>query len=101
MKIKLTHVTETFPAPLNDDEDYCPEGESTSVEREYTFRELIDLISDYPDASSSRMTGSVQEWFSRHDQDFRTGEYITESIHYAHGQDSRSAKYWRRAILAK
>lgn len=96
--ITITHVETTYPPPADDEEDYCPDGESTSYDREYTFRELLTLIEKYPDPSSSHMRGETSEWFSRQDQDYRTGDYVTESIHFAHGQNPRNAKYWRAAI---
>ena len=98
--IKINRVETTYPAPVYG-EDYCPDGESTVTAEEVSFRELVDLIRAHPHPSTSHLRGSPREWFTAEsEQDYQTGEYIEQSLHYADDNHPRYVKYWRAAIRA-
>jgi hypothetical protein len=99
--LKIIRIETIFPAPANDEEDYCPEGESSSTEEEVTFRELVDLMREHIHASCSPARGEVFEWLSTETyQDPYTGEFTECSLHYARDNPPRAAKYWRAAMRA-
>lgn len=61
------------------------------------FRELIDTIKAdgfaYPDSSHG-----VPRWLSTEpQQDYKTGEWTTCSLHPSH--DARSMRYWAKAMM--
>ena len=66
----------------------------------YTFRELVSLLkSIYVYPSESPVSRSSRVWFtSETEQDYRTGEYRNESIHYSAENPSRKVKYWIKAM---
>lgn len=96
--IRITLIETVYPAPADDEEDYCPDGEASLREEEVSFRELVDLLRDYSQPSSVRCPGPF-DWASRPDseQDYRTGEWTEYSLHYAHNNVPRTLKYWRKA----
>lgn len=60
------------------------------------FRELIETIKAdgfaYPDSSHG-----VPRWLSSEaEQDYKTGEWVTYSLHPSH--DARSTRYWNKAM---
>jgi hypothetical protein len=65
---------------------------------EYSFRELVKLMQEHPQASSS---GPVNErtWFSSYSEtiDYGTGEEEETAIHFDRENESRLAKYWAKA----
>lgn len=62
----------------------------------YTFRELIDEMENYNEASCCWIIGDF--WItSEADQDFRTGSYTSYSLHYDRDQPERHRKYWAKA----
>jgi len=98
--IKIIRIIERQPVP--DEHDDCPdsiiEDETTD---EVGFRELVELMRDFAYPSTSHPSGSVFEWFmSEPSQDYRTGDEIQESLHFAHENHPRAAKYWAKAMRA-
>lgn len=64
----------------------------------HTFRETVDLIESGGFVNPSCSHG-VPDWLSTEaDQDFRTGDYETKSLHP--GKDARSQRYWAKACRA-
>ena len=99
--IRITRIETTYPAPADDEEDYCPDGESTSTDDTVSFRELVDLMRDYPLPSCSHARGETFEWLSSESQqDPYSGEWTEQSIHYSRENPPRAAKYWRAAMRA-
>jgi hypothetical protein len=46
-------------------------------------------------------SGETYEWLTSYaEQDFRTGAYESESIHFCRSNPPRLAKYWRKAMEA-
>jgi len=86
-------------------EESASEGEVedagfSAINESYTFRELVLLLkSIYIHPSQSPVTRSSRIWFtSEAEQDYMTGEYRSESIHYSADNPSRKAKYWVKAM---
>lgn len=99
--IKITRIETIYPAPDDDEHDYCPDGESTSTDEAVSFRELVDLMREHSMPSCSHLEGSQWEWFSTEPyQDPYSGEYTECSLHYSRDNPSRMLKYWRAAMLA-
>lgn len=99
--IKITRIETIYPPPDDDEADYCPDGESSSVDDTVSFRELVSLMRDHVHPSCSHLTGSEWEWFSTDShQDPYTGEYTEQSLHYARDNPPRMLKYWRAAMRA-
>ena len=99
--INVTFCEIVYPAPEDDEDDYCPEGESTTRSDTVTFRELVRLMEDYRYPSCSPARGEVYEWMMTEiEQDYRTGEWIDRSMHFARINPARRAKYWRLAMQA-
>ena len=88
------------------DEDSAEAGEAKengfrAVNEPVTFRELVDLIKAHPHASQSPANPSPWVWFTTEaEQDYRTGEWTSESIHYSRDNPDRCAKYWAWAMRA-
>jgi hypothetical protein len=96
--IKITCIETVYPAPEGD-EDYCPDGEAFSREEGVSFRELVSLMREHMHPSSSQLEGTESEWFTAESyQDPYTGEYILNSLHYAHDNPPRMVKYWKAAM---
>lgn len=99
--ITITRIETVYPAPEDDEDDYCPERESTSQDETVSFRELVDLMREHPMPSSIPLRGSQWEWLSTEAyQDPYSGEYTEQSIHYAASNHARNLKYWRAAMIA-
>lgn len=98
--LKITIIESQYSAP-DDEEDYCPEPVSTSTDEIVGFRELVQMMRDYPHASCWPVTGGTYEWLtSETHQDPYMGEYTECSLHYSHDNPPRAAKYWRAAMRA-
>lgn len=99
--ITISRIETVYPAPDYDEDDYCPEGESTSQNETVSFRELVDLMREHPMPSSSPLQGTQWDWLSSEPyQDPYTGAYVEYSIHFAPKNPARNLKYWRAAMIA-
>lgn len=99
--LKITRIESNYPAPDDEEGDYCPEPVSTSADELVSFRELVALMEAHPNPSCWPARGEVFEWLSAEtEQDFITGEFTEASIHYARDNPPRAAKYWRAAMRA-
>lgn len=65
-----------------------------------SFRELVDMLKgEFIHASQSPVNRSTHVWFtSEPEQDYMTGEYRSESIHFSRENPARKAKYWIKAM---
>ena len=99
--IKIMRLIERQPAPDERDEGVWPFVIADQVTDEVGFRELVQLMRDFAYPSTSHPSGSVFEWLmSEPSQDYRTGDEIQESLHFAHENHPRAAKYWGKAMKA-
>jgi hypothetical protein len=99
--ITVTIVETTYPPPGDDEEDYCPDGESTTEDIKVSFRDLVSMLADYPHPSCSHPTGTRWEWMQAESQQcMHTGELTERSLHFTHVNPPRLEKYWRKAMLA-
>lgn len=71
-----------------------------AVNLRVSFRELVDMIrGEYIHASQYPVTRSTRVWFtSESDQDYMTGDYRSESIHFNESNPKHKAKYWVKAM---
>ena len=99
--IKISFVEEIYSA-LSLAEDDCPDPIIDVRHVELTFREVVDAMRhEYREPSCSHPTGTVHEWLNAEpEQDFRTGDHINRSMHYAHDNPPHNARYWRLAMRA-
>lgn len=100
--IRVIQLETTYPAPEDDDSDYCPDGETVeTMEELFTFRELVALMQEHPHPSCSPAAGSTREWLSSDsEQDYRTGEWTVRTLHYSRENEFRNEKYWQAAMKA-
>ena len=72
----------------------------SAINLRVTFRELVEMISrEYVHASEYPVTRSTRVWFtSESEQDYMTGEYRSESIHFSESNPRHKAKYWIKAM---
>lgn len=66
----------------------------------YTFRELVDLMREHPEASEYPCAvATPRTWFSTYpEEDYSTGDHTTHSIHFSRENKPCVAKYWNRAF---
>ena len=99
--LTVNFVETVYPAPDDDDDDYCPDGEGSVNTVVMGFRELVRAMRDYSFVSCRPAIGATYEWLhSELEQDYRTGEYTERSMHYSHDNPEHCAKYWRLAMKA-
>jgi hypothetical protein len=99
--IQITRVETVYPAPADDDGDYCPDGEASSTDDSVSFRELVNLLREHSMPSCSPARGEPYEWASSEPyQDPYSGEWTETSVHYSRANPPRMAKYWRAAMRA-
>lgn len=69
---------------------------------EVTFSELVTLMKEHYQASSSPNDGSTNVWYSTgfYTSNYRTSTEREESIHYHHENTPNAAKYWKLAAKA-
>ena len=72
----------------------------SAINLRVSFRELVDLMRrEYIHASQYPVTRSTRIWFtSESNQDYRTGDYRNESIHFSESNPKHKAKYWIKAM---
>ena len=75
------------------DSGFLSENESV------TFRELVELMSEFRQPSQSPNDGSTRVSLSTgYDMDYMTGDSREESLHYSEDNSSNAAKYWKLAM---
>lgn len=102
--IRITVISTTYPAPRDDEEDYCPDPSNVAVdEYEISFRDLVaKMRHEYTQPSCWPASGDRHEWLSVPDSDVDlfTGDITEHSLHYGLTNPARNDKYWTRAMRA-
>lgn len=97
-------VDKTFEIVTHESAEHgdIEDGGFSSVNESITFRELVDALKrEFIHASQSPVTRSTRVWFTTEsEQDYRTGEFRNESIHFSPSNPARKAKYWIKAMQA-
>tara|TARA_R110000868_G_scaffold1078_1_gene8253 strand:+ start:2140 stop:2451 length:312 start_codon:yes stop_codon:yes gene_type:complete len=84
-------------------ENHECEGEFLTENDPIGFRDLVWMMTNegYVEPSCYPPSGSTYEWLSTHaETDYRTGETEYRTLHYSMKNHPRSAKYWRKAMVA-
>jgi hypothetical protein len=99
-RVLVSQTFEVAPADCESEDDLETGFEFQS--RAVTFRELVQLMQDHPNASCSPLHYADQFiWFTSHpEQDYRTGATRTTSIFFDKSNPTRKAKYWDWAMRA-
>jgi len=100
--IQITRVETVYPAPADDEGDYCPDKLTlSSTDDSVSFRELVNLLREHSMPSCSPARGEPYEWASSEPyQHPYSGEWTETSVHYSRANPPRMAKYWRAAMRA-
>lgn len=99
----MIKISKTFEVVT---EESAQDGEAAEhgfifEDRPYTFRELVREMEGFPECSCQPASGDTHEWLTSYaEQDYRTGAYESESIHFSEKNPPRLAKYWRKAMRA-
>ena len=96
-------ISKTFEFVTDESASYGEAAKRGFVfeERPYTFRELVREMERFPECSCCPASGDAHEWLTSYaEQDFRTGTYESESIHFCRSNPPHLAKYWRKAMKA-
>lgn len=99
--IKITRIESSYH--WDEDAEYpaSEEGEAASVStEELTFRELVSAMRDMSETSCWPATGATSEWLTTRREDYRTGGWVEESIHFDRDQSPHRARYWAAAMRA-
>lgn len=65
----------------------------------FTFSQLVHELREYTQTSSYPCRGSRHDWVTTEsDQDYRTGDYTSYSLHFSHKNSPRAEKYWAKAL---
>jgi hypothetical protein len=95
-------IDKTFEVVTHESAEHgeIEDGGFASINERVTFRELVQMMrGDYVHPSMSPVHRSTRVWFSSEpDQDYRTGEYRSEAIHFSPNNPQRKAKYWIKAM---
>jgi hypothetical protein len=83
---------------IGEDGEIVESGFSSKNE-EVTFKELIKLLSNYPDCSCYPSLGNTYEWFTNYDINFYSGNNDNNTIHFSRDNNARAEKYWTKAVL--
>ena len=70
------------------------------VNCKYTFRDLVQELRNFSEASRYPCTGAARDWVSTgySVEDYSTMTERSESLHFSHDNPTRKAKYWRKAL---
>lgn len=101
--IRVTIIETTYPAPEDDETDYCPDGETETVfDDAVGFRELVTMLRGFCHPSESPCRDpSRHTWVSSEaETDYRTGDSVIRSIHLSHESPDSTVKYWKAAFRA-
>lgn len=95
----LVHKTFTEITPESAEDGDSSDSGMVWENVEYTFKELVRLLRDYPEASNYPTNGSTGEWYETgyFTECYATGTERCEAVHYSADNAARSAKYWRKA----
>lgn len=91
---------------MDDDSETWDRTESMDdlADEKFSFKELVQKITmeGFFECSCFPAKGDVREWLSTQSEivDCKTGELQVKSLHYSHKNNTRVAKYWRKAFIA-
>jgi hypothetical protein len=95
-------IDKTFEIVTNESAEHgeVEDAGFSAIGEKYTFRELVLILKGlYVHPSQSPANRSTHVWFtSESEQDYMTGDYRSESIHFSPDNPSRKAKYWIKAM---
>lgn len=95
-------VDKTFEIVTNESSEVgdVEDAGFSTIGESLTFSELVSALKHtFIHASQSPASRSSDVWFTTEaQQDFMTGEYSSESIHFSPNNPSRKAKYWIKAM---
>ena len=95
-------VDKTFEIVTNESAEHgdVEDAGFSAIGERVTFAELVNALKhEFIHASQSPANRSTHVWFtSESEQDYMTGEYRSESIHFSPDNPSRKAKYWIKAM---
>ena len=75
------------------DSGFLSENESV------TFRELVELMSEFRQPSQSPNDGNVHVWLSTgYQTNFATGDEREECLHFSRENSPNTVKYWKLAM---
>lgn len=100
MPKKVIYVNVTYEI-VTEESAANGEAEESGFEahdKEYSFRELVELFQNCASASSSS-DYDMRTWVISHDdQDMVTGDVTTRSYHFGNKNDDKAHKYWTKAL---
>ena len=97
--ILIDRTFETVSAESAKEGEIADSGFITINER-FSFRELVAAMRSYSFTSCSPASGEIYEWLETEpEQDYLTGEYRSEALHYSRDNPAKNAKYWRKAMI--
>lgn len=95
-------IDRTFETVLEESAEHgdVEDAGFSAIGEKYTFRELVQVLKQvYIHPSQSPANRSTRVWFtSEAEQDYMTGDYRSESIHFSADNPRRKAKHWARAM---
>jgi hypothetical protein len=98
----MIKVDKTFEIVTNESAEHgeVEDAGFSAIGEKYTFRELVSDLKDlYIEPSEYPANRSSRIWFtSEPEQDYITGEYRSESIHFSPDNPARKVKYWIKAM---
>jgi hypothetical protein len=97
LPILLSKTFETVSEESAANGDACDRGFHWQDEP-HSFKEVVDLIQNRGFVYPSDSTGTPRWLSSEAEQNMRTGDWNTDSIHP--GKDARSQRYWQKACRA-
>ena len=94
MLISKTYEVVSYESAENGEAEECG---FVFQDEKVTFRELVDLMKGHPNCSSVPFQ-NTNDWFSSYpEQDYKTGNETTTSIHFSRNNPARMEKYWMKA----
>lgn len=95
-------IDKTFEIVTNESAENGEAEDSgfSAIGEHLTFAELVDALKHkFIHPSQSPADRSTDVWFTTEsEQDYMTGEYRSESIHFSSDNPSRKRKYWVKAM---
>lgn len=97
----MIYISKTFERVTYESAEHGEAEETGFVfeDQAFTFRQLVDELREYIHTSSWPMRGSRHDWVTTEsDQDYRTGDYTSYSLHFSHINKPQNDKYWAKAL---
>jgi hypothetical protein len=92
-------VVTRYPAPEDDEDDYCPEGEVEEEREEEWGEDSLVRAIRWMHPSQCPVTDPLRAWFvSDSEQDFRTGEYEETAYFLSENATEEQKAVWVNAV---